>query len=274
MRRPVIAFAALALGLLPLAARAQATQDRYGPSDQATPPAGGAALRGAQRAASTTLLSWTGKTDGLRGPEGDSDRLRGTAPLNTATGLAVRSANAGRISSASARPAPQRLASAAPSTLQGRKLPSSLYDPGYADAAPTPRPAQPVQQGQPPAPAQATQNPPAAQAAAQPQGQTQGQTQAQQASASAPEGAHYYSLHREYGLTPDPIPAADPSVLALSPTVAQAMASNPDDGPSIDLAGQDQANVAPPPRQYNQGSSSTSSTSSSSSQTTTYTVKQ
>jgi hypothetical protein len=88
-------------------------------------------------------------------------------------------------------------------------------------------------------------------------------------------------LVRDYGLTPDPIPPAAPSVLALSPTVASAMAGDKDDGPPIDLAGEDQANAAPPAHQYSSSysnpnapaSSGTTTTNSNGQTTTTYVVK-
>jgi len=218
MRQSVFAIAVLAAGLLSSAAQAQALQDRYGaPNAQA----GASALRGSQ-----TLLSWTGKVDPLRGSESGSGALRGPEMLDTSTGQAVRAANLGRLPSAP----PARIASASPNP----RLPTSIYDNGAVDSPPQAHPTQPVQ-SQPLAPTG-----PTAQADA-----------AAQSQAGGDQTPRYYSLHREYGLTPDPTPAAQPSVLALSPTVATAMADNKDNSPTIDLAGEDQAAVAPPMRMRN-----------------------
>jgi hypothetical protein len=294
-------------------------QDRYDapiPRPQASPgpsPSAGvasSALRGPQGAAPirTSYLTWTGKVDPLRGAQSDGDRLRGPALLDTATGRALRADAPMRglqapvaQSVAAPIPAPAPVAALRPSVGVGaaptppqpkptsyasaasapaaaappRRLPASLYDQGYAGpAAATPaQQTQPVQTGQP-APL-----PPLAGAAPAPQAQSQAQAPAQGQLAAAESGPRYYSLHREYGLTPDPIPPAAPSVLSLSPTVAQAMAGDKDDGPPIDLAGQDQADAAPPPHNYNYntGSSSsgsgTTSTNANGQTTTTYTIR-
>jgi Meckel syndrome type 1 protein len=252
MRQSAIAIAVLSLGLSPLIARAQAMPDRYGPTDPMT--VGG---RGG-RVAQVSLLSWTGKVDALRGPQSASDSLRGPEPLDTSTGQAVRSANGARIQPASVAPqaaAPQPLPSAPLA-----RLPTSLYDNGGgAPGAPQARPTQPVQ-SQALAPA----GPPQAQSA-------QAEPQAASSDAQTPR---YYSLHREYGLTPDPIPQAQASVLALGPAVAAAMATPPDNSPTIDLAGEDQAAATPPPRLRNPttgATSSSSSTTSGGTTTSTYT---
>lgn len=220
MRQSAFTIAVLAAGLLSSAARAQVLQDRYGaPNAQS---ASTAALRGSQ-----TLLNWTGKVDALRGAQDDRDDLRGPEMLDTSTGRAVRSANLGRLPPT--RPAsPAPMASAAPNP----RLPTSLYDNGApADPAPSARPSQTVQsQALPPAPAPSP---------------------AQSPQSGDDQAPRFYSLHREYGLTPDRVPSAQPSVLALSPTVASAMADNKDDSPTIDLAGEDQAAVAPPLRLRN-----------------------
>jgi hypothetical protein len=252
MRQSVILLAALAAGLWPLAASAQSLQDRYDPPTQGAATA--YALRGGQ-----SLLSWAGKTDPLRGAQSPSDGLRGPELLDTSTGQAVRSANPGRIAAAPAQPQMQRLASVA----QPSRLPTSLYDNGSASPAPQARTTQPVQ-SQPIAPA-----------AVQPAQTAQASQAAPQYQAADEQTPRYYSLHREYGLQPDPVPAAQASVLALSPTVATAMADNTDNSPTIDLAGQDQANVAAPPRLRNPttgttSSNSSSSTSSNGTTTTTY----
>ena len=254
MRQSVVAFAVLAAGLLPLSAQAQALPDRYGPTDPMA--VGGRDMRGAQ----PTLLSWAGKVDALRGPQSASDGLRGPEALDTSTGQAVRSANGGRLQPAPASPqtqTPQRLASAPPP-----RLPSSLYDNGGGDPSPPQaRPTQPVQ-GQALAPAAASPAPAA---------QAQAQSQAQEGFSDA-QTPRYYSLHREYGLIPDPTPQAQSSVLALSPTVAAAMATAPDNSPTIDLAGEDQAAATPPPRLRNPATGATSSSTPSSGTTTsTYT---
>jgi len=249
MRQSAIAFAVLSLGLWPLSTRAQALPDRYGPIDPMA--VGGRGMRGAQ----PTLLSWTGKVDALRGPQTSSDGLRGPELLDTSTGQAVRSANGGRIQSAPIAPQapPQRLASA-----PAERLPTSLYD-NRGDPAPPPaRPTQPVQ-GQTLAPAAPAQQ-------SGPQTQT-AQAEPQSASSEA-QTPRYYSLHREYGLTPDPVPQAQSSVLALSPAVAEAMATPPDNSPTIDLAGEDQAAVAAPPRLRNPTTGATSSSTSSGGTTT------
>ncbi len=247
MRQSAFAIVVIVAGLLSPAARAQVLQDRYGaPNAQS---AGNATLRGSQ-----TLLTWAGKVDPLRGSESGSDALRGPELLDTSTGRAVRSANLGRLPSAP----PARSVGAAPvaTAATNPRLPTSLYDNGApADPAPAAGLTQTMQsQALPPAPA-----PPAAQAP--PSGDDQ--------------VPRYYSLHREYGLTPDRAPAAQPSVLALSPTVATAMADNKDDSPTIDLAGEDQAAVAPPQRLRNPATGAVvnvaPSASSKSATTSTYT---
>jgi hypothetical protein len=246
MRQFIISIVALAL--LPQGARAQRLQDRYDPPNEATATA--AALRGGQ-----TLLSWTGKVEPMRGPQSESDGLRGPELLDTSTGQAVNAAYGPRGSGRPLQAQPRGIASAPPPT----RLPTSLYDNGYAEPAPPARPSRPVQ-GQllpPAAPTRTAQSAqPAQGAAAQPADQEQ--------------TPRYYSLHREYGLQPDPTPQAQPSVLALSPTVATAMADNTDNSPTIDLAGQDQAAVDAPPRLRNNASGSGSSTSTSGSGTSTY----
>ncbi len=221
MRQSAFSIVVLAVGLLSSAARAQVLQDRYGaPNAQS---ASNATLRGSQ-----TLLNWAGKVDPLRGSESGSDTLRGPELLDTSTGRAARSANLGRLPPApparSVVPAPVALAAPNP------RLPTSLYDNGVpADPARPARPTQTVQsQALPPAPSPG-------------QGPRLGDDQV----------PRYYSLHREYGLTPDRVPSAEPSVLALSPTVASAMADNKDESPTIDLAGEDQAVVAAPQRLRN-----------------------
>ena len=202
--------------------------------------------------AQTTLLSWTGKVDALRGPQSASDGLRGPELMDTSTGQAVRSANGLRPQPGQTAPPqqpPQRLASAPPS-----RLPTSLYDNGGDPAPPQARPTQPVH-SQSLAPAASAQAAPQAQRA-------QAEPQAASSDAQTPR---YYSLHREYGLTPDPTPQAQSSVLALSPAVAEAMATPPENSPTIDLAGEDQAAVAPPPRLRNPTTGATSSSSSTAS---------
>ena len=239
MRQSAIIFALLALGSTPLPTHAQALPDRYGPTDAT--PIGGRGPRGAQ----TALLSWSGKVDALRGPQSSSEGLRGPELLDTSTGQAVRSANNGRIQAApvASRPQPQQLA-----TATTARLPTSLYDSGSEAASPQAHPTQPVQ-GQALAPTAPARYAPTSQAAgAQPQ-----------AASSEAQTPRYYSLHREYGLTPDPTPQAQSSVLALSPAVAEAMATAPDTSPTIDLAGQDQAAVAAPPRLRNPTSGATPS---------------
>jgi hypothetical protein len=255
MRQSAILIVAIAAGLAPMAARAQSLADRYDPPNAASV----AALRGPQ-----TLLNWSGKVTSLRGAQSASQGLRGPELLDTSTGQAVRGANLGRLSASPAQTQPTRIASVSPP----QRLPTSLYDNGAAAAAQA-RPTQPVQ-GQALAPAAATQTAKTAPAPA-----AQNAQAAPQYQASDEQTPRYYSLHREYGLQPDPAPPAQPSVLALSPTVASAMADNTDNSPTIDLAGQDQAAVAAPPRLRNSttGSTSnaTSSTSSNGTTTSTYT---
>ncbi len=229
MRQSAIAIAVLSLGLAPLTARAQAMPDRYGPTDPMT--VGG---RGG-RVGQVSLLGWTGKTDALRGSQSESDGLRGPELLDTSTGEAVRSANSGRLASTPVAPQtqpPQRLDSAPPA-----RLPTSLYDNG-GGVPHRLRPAQPSR-------FKVQALPPAASAQAAPQAQS-ALAEPQSASSDA-QTPRYYSLHREYGLTPDPVPQAQSSVLALSPAVAEAMATPPDNSPTIDLAGEDQAAVAAAP---------------------------
>src|SRR5579872_6051992 len=142
MRQPLLVFAILAAGLGPPAARAQAAQDRYGP-----PAPDSASLRGAETAAQAPApLSWPGKVQALRGPEADAGALRGPAPLDTATGRAMRQANPEQASPRrlALAPAPSRPAPAAPPS---QPLPTSLYDRTYAGTAPAARPTAPVQQG-------------------------------------------------------------------------------------------------------------------------------
>ena len=320
--RPCVLVLALLTGaaLAPMTARAQVTQDRYDAAGPETAlPAAGAALRGSQsktgQPTKPTFLSWAGKVDALRGPEGESDGLRGAAPLDTSTGRAVRFANASHFQGqtqaparAQTQPPPStRLAYAQPpqqirpqATPSSSRLPTSLYDQGYVAPQGQNTQGQPSQ-GQPPQarptqPMGAAKRLPAAALAgpppAQPLYQSPAQYQAQQPPAPYPaqpqqQGAggegqpRFYSLHREYGIQPDPTPHAEPSVLALSPTVAQAMADNKDDGPPIDLAGQDQASVAAPPRLRNNSDNasssdpnSTTTTNANGQTTTTYTIKQ
>ncbi len=248
MRQSFVPIIALAAGLWPMAASAQSLADRYGPSS----PQAIAALRGSQ-----PLLSWSGKETSLRGAQSASEGLRGPELLDTSTGQAVRSANLARLA-APAQPQPARIASASPPP----RLPTSLYD----NAAPVPQ-AHPTQ----PVPGHALAPAATAQAPADPNPHAASQYQA-----SDEQTPRYYSLHREYGLQPDPAPPAQPSVLALSPAVASAMADNTDNSPTIDLAGQDQAAVAAPPHLRNPstsgtGNSSSSSTSSNGTTTSTYT---
>lgn len=285
MRLLLLASVAL-LGLSAVGARAQTLQDRYGPPTQTAATA--AALRGSQ----TAVLSWPGKVSNLRGAEEADGRLRNPAPLDTSTGYAVRSANAARYSQAARTPQPQmqRLASAPPPPASApARLPTSLYDDGAAaPAAPTQRmnnqalpPAQPAAQAQQQLPPdQQAWHPPAwanplAQPAAQAQQPAQPAAQpATQTASVAPgeQGARFYSLHREYGLQPDPTPPAQSSVLELSPTVAMAMQDSKDDSGSIDLAGQDQAQASQM-RPRNNTTATSGSSSSTSSNTKTYTTK-
>ena len=212
MRPCVLVFALLSGAIVaPMTARAQVTQDRYDASGPEAPlPVAGATLRGSQsktgQPTKPTFLSWAGKVDALRGPEGESDGLRGAAPLDTSTGRAVRFANASHFQGQTQAPAraqtqgqpqqPTRLAYAQPpqqvrpqAAPSSSRLPSSLYDQGYVDPrgqnaqnpASQARPTQPVGAAQrlPPA---ALAGPPAATPYQQPQyQQPQYQPQAQQA---------------------------------------------------------------------------------------------
>jgi len=287
MRLPVLAL--ILASLAPLAAHGQAlqgpaVQDRYDAPGPQPPPAEGAPLRGpqGQRPTRTAYLTWTGKSGSLRGPEGDSDGLRGAMPLNTATGLAVRGANPKRFmtsppAAASTSAAPPPHMALITSAAQPQRLPASLYDRGYVEPSQAARPTVPVQQGPALSSAAGLSEP-----QAQPQAQAQAQPQVQAQNGQG--GPRFYSLHREYGLQPDPVPPAEPSVLALSPAVAQAMADYKDDGSPIDLAGQDQADLTSSEQARNAAnssssgsssgsSSSSSSTSSNGQATSTYTIK-
>jgi hypothetical protein len=247
MRSSVIAFAACA-SLLAGAARAQALQDRYDPPTQAA--ATDYALRGSQ----TPMLTWAGKVEPLRGAQSAREDLRGSAPLDAGVGHSVRGANSARYASASAptatRAASLARISPASSESGAARLPTSLYDTA-AGPAPAAQPASPIYAQPIPQAAPAPVSAPPAQA---------------QTISAGNQSPHFYSLHREYGITPDRPAPAQPSILALSPTVATAMQdSAKDNSPTIDLAGEDQAQVAAPPRLRNaNGTISTSSAQTSS----------
>jgi hypothetical protein len=108
-----------------------------------------------------------------------------------------------------------------------------------AMAAPTPRPTPPL---------------PPAQSAPQPQALAQNTPPA---SASAPVHARFYSLHREYGMTPDPVtlPADRPMVLVGPPDNPPAQAATPDSAAGV--GDQDDPNDPPkPPVQHPDGQDS------------------
>lgn len=182
--RALIALSAgLSLASAAAASAQTVVQDRYGP-----PPAGSAlqALQ-AQPAASAyggRMLGWTGK--------------RSPAPAET-------------THSAPARPEPMALArqfipqAAAPAAPR----PTTSVQPGYepvlrAALQPAAGPAPDLLGGPPSAPLPTSIYGPAA---APPQAPPPPQTYAQATPVPRPGGSQLYSLHREYGLTPDAIPA-------------------------------------------------------------------
>jgi len=157
------------------------------------------------------FLSWAGKTAASSPAPAEPEAPPGDLPPP----------------SAAPDPAPQRIAVA---PLPPPAPPPAAY-------APDVRPAPPVaMSAPPPAPA----SPPPVQLA-------QAAPPAATASASPHVSARYYSLHREYGMTPDPVtlPADRPMVLVGPPDNPPAQ---PSDGAASDGApsdGQDDASDTP-----------------------------
>ncbi|MFT4933919.1 MAG: hypothetical protein ACI9LT_000592 [Pseudoalteromonas distincta] len=181
-RALLVLATSLSLASAAAASAQTVVQDRYGP-----PPA--AAAHQAQQGASTyggQMLGWAGKRN----------------------------------------PAPAQAAPAAPARPEPMALARQFAPQAAAIAPPVPRPAPGVQPGYepvlraalPPAadpPPDLLGGPPAGplptsiygQAAASPQAPAPPRTYAQASAAPRPGGSQLYSLHREYGLTPDAIPA-------------------------------------------------------------------
>jgi hypothetical protein len=123
--------------------------------------------------------------------------------------------------------------------------------PAYSEPLPPPLPPAPAAYVQP---ASAPAPPPAPVAMAAPAPRpgpapSQPQTLAQNTppAASAPVSARFYSLHREYGMTPDPVtlPTERPMVLVGPPDDAPAQAATPDSAAGVGDA--DDPNDPPKP---------------------------
>ena len=159
-------------------------------SDQAGPSAQAAGLR---------MLSWPGKT--VQAP-----RPRLAAPAAPVAAPSHRIWNPEAV----AQPAlaPMRAAPPAAAVQRTAALPSSIYAPA------PPSPPAPAAAPQPPAPTP----PPVmqqARAAARPM------TQANSPSDGDYQPPHFYSLYREYGQSPDPIPLNPQFFAASTPDLAQ-----------------------------------------------------
>ncbi|MDO8410410.1 MAG: hypothetical protein Q7S93_10160 [Phenylobacterium sp.] len=205
MNRPLAPALLLALLVGAHAAPAAAQglpQDRYGPPQPWTDSPQAASARSADVAYAGPMLGWAGK----RSPQGPPANDAATAPerpepmaLSRQFAYAQPPAQAPRA----APPPPVQpgyepvlrgalapVSDRAPDLLGGPPagpLPTSIYD----QAAAAPAAPQPQYQQQAPAPAEAPRQ--FAQSAPLP--------------AARPGGSQLYSLHREYGMTPDAIPA-------------------------------------------------------------------
>src|SRR5579871_1225730 len=170
--RTLLALAASALALGGLAGAASAQPDRYGP-----PPAWLERARTSAPAYKGPFLTWADKTS--------------AAPAASAQPVAPPEPARQRQMAALVRPPTP----AHPPRFSPPPPPAQAYAPPPPSYAPPQRPlAPPPSTYAPPQPA------PVVAAAAQPPGP------AAQAAASAPSSVRYYSLHRAYGLAPDPDP--------------------------------------------------------------------
>ena len=185
----------LACLLLTLSAPAMA-EDRYGPQNPAALAAASAAL------APTARLSWHGKVEPAGAVSGGvAEPMR---PL--ADGVLRRTGAYGAAPPAMRAPAPAQMAVAAPPAENApwKRLLNSPA-PAAAPVAMEEAPAQPAPQAPPAEPVAA----PAPPAAARPYA-------AARPAPAAGDQARYYSLHREYGETPDAIPAPQKTQVFLA----------------------------------------------------------
>lgn len=229
MNRPPAPALLLALLVAANAAPAMAqgvTQDRYGPPQPWTESPQAASAQGPDAAYAGPMLGWAGK-QAPQGPAADEAAMAPQRPEPMA--LSRQFAYAQPPAPRAAPPAPQvqpgyepvlrgalpPVSDRAPDLLGGPPagpLPTSIYDQAAA-APPAPQP-QPQYQAPPPAeaPRQIAQSTPLP--------------------AARPGGAQLYSLHREYGMTPDAIPAPPqgPNYILVGPPDAPPAEDKADEG--------------------------------------------
>jgi hypothetical protein len=187
MRKPLL------LILLLAAAAPVAAQDRYGPA-----PVGNRGRTDALPPGMRTL-NWAGKTAPTPPPSAQARAQQ--AILDPITGGALR-----HTSIPTSAPAPVQQASAAPADNAPWRRLTGL--PQAVPQTPQARPSMPVEaQGPLPAAAPAT-------ASEQPEYRTD--TTATSTPTAQGDQARYYSLHRDYGETPDPVAIPEKSQVFLA----------------------------------------------------------
>lgn len=238
MNRPPAPALLLTLLVAASAAPAMAqgvTQDRYGPPQPWTDSPQAASAQGPDAAYAGPMLGWAGK----RAPQGSTADDAAMAPQRPEPmALSRQFAYAQPPAARAAPPAPPPtqvqpgyepvmrgalppVSDRAPDLLGGPPagpLPTSIYD--QAAAAPLAPQSQPQ-----PQPQYQRQAPPAAEAPRQ-------IAQSAPLPAARPGGVQLYSLHREYGMTPDAIPAPPqgPNYILVGPPDAPPTEDEADKG--------------------------------------------
>lgn len=230
MNRPPAPALLLALLVAANAAPAAAqgvTQDRYGPPQPWTESPQAASAQGPDAAYAGPMLGWAGKR-APQGPAADDAAMAPERPEPMALSRQFAYAQPPAPRAPPPAPPPPQvqpgyepvLRGALPPVsdrapdLLGGPPPTSIYD--QTAAPPAPQPPQPQYQRQTPPPAEAPRQ--LAQSAPLP--------------AARPGGVQLYSLHREYGLTPDAIPAPPqgPNYILVGPPDAPPAEDAADEG--------------------------------------------
>ena len=177
----------------------------------ATPTYGDAYASPSAQAAGLRLLTWPGKVQPAQSP-----RPRAAARAATSgnySGVALRGADPRPATAMAPPPATRRVWDPVSGTVEPSPQPAALPTNIYAPAPPRPVAAAPIAPTLPAASLRPA--PPAPRVLAQ----AQAQPQANDTSDYQP--THFYSVHRQYGQAPDPIPLDAQFFASSSPDLAQ-----------------------------------------------------